>query len=108
MNKSTILNLTINGWISVKDHKPPLIDEYESELVLCVGWKSTNPYETIQYELMTWEKLNKPKIRNYKGDLIKYGWSNRWWDENPDLYEIHFWKPLKNFGIEQLIIFEEY
>jgi hypothetical protein len=74
-------------WISVKERLPELLEDDESELVLCVGYKGTHP-DYIQYELMRWVKLDKPDMKNYKGEWIFYGWSNRWWDRNPDLFQI--------------------
>jgi hypothetical protein len=86
-------NSITEGWISVKDRLPEIVEDGQSALVLCVGHKGTHP-EWQQYELMNWIKLDKPDIMNHKGEWIHYGWSNRWWDRNPDLYEITHWMPL--------------
>jgi len=72
---------------------PKLQKMGESDLVLCVDHKGTHP-EWLQYELMKWVKLDNPDIMDHKGQLIYYGWSNRWWDRNPDLYEITQCTPL--------------
>jgi hypothetical protein len=86
-------NLITEGWVSVTDRLPDIVEDGESDLVLCVGHKGTHP-EWKEYELMKWTKLDKPDIMNHKGEWIHYGWSNRWWDRNPDLYEITHWMPL--------------
>jgi hypothetical protein len=78
-------------WISVTERMPEIVEDGESETVLCVGWKGTHPQQAPTYELMKWTKLYKPELTDYKGRPIEYGWSNRWWDTNPDLYNVHFW-----------------
>lgn len=80
-------------WISVNERMPEVKEDGESELVLCVGYKLNRP-ETIEYELMRWIKLDKPEVKDSKGNWIEYGWSERSWNSNPDYYWIHFWKKL--------------
>jgi hypothetical protein len=90
----TAIELTDMKWISVKDSLPEIIEEDgQSELVLCVGHKGTHP-DYVQYELMHWTELAKPDLLDSKGNPIRYGWSNRWWDKNPDLYEVSHWAKL--------------
>jgi hypothetical protein len=47
---------------------------------------------------MKWVKLDKTDLLDHNGKPIQYGWSNRWWDTNPDLYDVHFWKPKERWG----------
>lgn len=82
-----------DGWISVKERLPKIGEDGESDLVLCLGYKMSR-IETVTYSLMKWIKLNKPDLKNSNGEWIEYGWSNRWWDTNPDYYNIHLWQPL--------------
>lgn len=93
--KGYIAGATEDKWISVKDRLPTIIKDGYSEEVLCVGYKSTNK-ESVRYEIMSWMELSESQqtTLNYKWEKIKYGWSNRWWDTNPDLYEITHWTPL--------------
>ncbi len=87
-----------NRWISVEDRLPELIDDDYSEEVLCVGHKGThrNDPNFVRYEVMSYEKLCESKQTriNYKGEKILYGWSNDWWNTNPDLYDVSHWMPL--------------
>lgn len=62
-----------------------------------MGRKGTHRNEPdcyIRYEIMQWTKLNRPELKNSKDEWILYGWSNRWWDTNPDLYQVEYWIPL--------------
>ncbi len=85
-------------WISVDDRLPEIKDDDSSDLVFCVGRKGTHRHEPdcgyIEYEIMQYVKLEKPDMKNSKGEWIQYGWSNRWWDNNPDLYAVEYWMPL--------------
>lgn len=83
-----------DGWISVKDRLPEIIDDDCSVEVLVVGWKGTHPHDTIQYDICSWERLMNPEFTDYKGNKVLYGWNKRWWDTNPDLYQVHYWTPL--------------
>ena len=96
MKHETKNELITGGWISVKDRLPEILEDGESALVLCAGRKGTHRHEEgwEQYELMRYVKLDKPDMMNHKGEWIFYGWSNRWWDRNPDLYEVEYWMPL--------------
>ncbi len=87
------------NWISVNERHPEIVEEYgESDEVLCVGHKGTHPNEEgfVRYEIMSWKKLSESEqiLRDWKGKKIKLGWSNRWWDTNPDLYSVSHWMPL--------------
>ena len=86
-------------WISVKDKLPEIIEDGYSDKVLCVGHKGTYPNEDgfVRYEIMSWKKLSESEqvLTNWRGKKIKYGWSNRWWDTNPDLYDVTHWAYLK-------------
>jgi hypothetical protein len=87
------------AWISVKDKLPEIIEDDYSDEVLCVGHKGTHPNEDVfvRYEIMRWKKLSESEqvLNDWMGKKIKYGWSNRWWDTNPDLYNITHWAYLK-------------
>jgi hypothetical protein len=91
------MEIISSGWISVDDRLPEIVEDGESELVLCVGHKGTHPNEEgfVRYEIMCWRKLKESEqtLTDYRGK-VKYGWSNRWWDTNPDLYNITHWMPL--------------
>lgn len=92
-----------NEWIRVNERKPEIKEENESDLVLCMGFKSNRP-DMIEYELMRWVKLEKPDTRDRSGSPIEFGWSKRWWDTNPDHYQIHFWRSLPSeFEIYKLL-----
>ncbi len=83
-------------WISIDDALPEIGEDGESKLVLCKGTKGTHRGEEgwTEYELMRYTKLDKPDLKNSKGEWILFGWSNRWWDTNPDLYAVEFWTHL--------------
>lgn len=77
-------------WVSVEDGLPDL-----DEPVLCLGFKcSPDRLDTAQYEIMHRMYLDKPELTDHKGNPVKYGWSTRWWDTNPDMYGIFYWMPL--------------
>jgi hypothetical protein len=80
-------------WISVKERLPDIAEDGESNEVLCLGFKRGRR-DTATYEIMRWIKLDKPDLLNHKGEPIMYGWSNRWWDTNPDGIDVYFWMPL--------------
>lgn len=80
-------------WISVDDKKPEIIEDGQSEEVLCLGFKMGNP-NTATYALLRWTELENPDLLDHQGNPIKYGWNDRWWDKNPDYYNIWFWQKL--------------
>lgn len=98
-NKTETVIKIAEGWISINDRLPEISEDGESELVLCVGRKGTHRDEEgwEQYEIMRYVKLDMPDMKDSKGQWINYGWSNRWWDRNPDLYEVEYWMPLPKY-----------
>ncbi len=82
-----------DNWISIEERLPEIIEYGESETVLCVGFKCYRQ-DTAQYELMRWTILEKPDMKDSRGRWIERGWSNRWWDTNPDYYGVTHWQPL--------------
>jgi len=86
-------------WIDRKDRLPEIGEDGYSEAVLCFGYKGNHPNEEdfMIYEVMYWKELEEDEqvAIDAWGKKVKYGWSNRWWDTNPDLYNISHWAYLK-------------
>lgn len=87
----------IEQWISVDERLPEILEDGESEDVLCLGFKKSMP-DTAAYVIMRWKLLEKIELLDLKGNPKQHGWSDRWWNINPDGYEIHYWKPLSSPG----------
>ncbi len=83
------------NWIDVKDKMPEILEDGISENVLCFGIKGNYPNDISKavYEVMCYKELEPEEQIIYKpnGTKVKYGWSNRWWDLNQDLYIVTHW-----------------